>query len=349
MSVFHSPHFAKHEELVFCHDPASGLQAIIALHSTLRGPALGGCRMYPYQSEADAIADVLRLACGMTYKAAMADLPFGGGKSVIIADPKRDKNERLFLAMAKFVDRLGGRYIIAEDSGTCVADMELVRKGTRHVAGIAEGGSGDPSPATAWGVFQGLRAAVKHRLGSDSLGGLTVAVQGLGHVGWRLCEHLAAAGARLVVTDVDPLLVRRAEHVLGADAVVPAAIYDVPCDIFAPCALGAILNEQTVRRLRAAIVAGSANNQLARSEHGRALAARDILYAPDYVINAGGIINIAHEGRGYDRERAFAQVARIHDTLHEVFAYAESKGVPTNVAADLLAEQRLAAVPRKAA
>jgi leucine dehydrogenase len=350
MPVFFSPHFDEHEEVVFCREKRSGLRAIIAVHSTRRGPALGGCRMFPYPDEAAAVADVLRLARGMTLKAAMADLAFGGGKSVIIGDPRRDKSEALFLAMAACVDRLGGRYVIAEDSGTSVADMEAVRKGTRHVAGIAEGGSGDPSPATAWGVFQGIRAAARHRLGSERLDGLTVAVQGLGHVGWHLAEHLSRAGARLVVADIDPAPVRRAARVFGADAVAPNAIYDAPADIFAPCALGAVLDGDTVRRLKAAIVAGSANNQLARPEHGKALAARGILYAPDYVINAGGIINIAHEGAGYDRERAFAHVARIGETLREVFGRAEAERIPTSEAADRLALARLAVdPPRKAA
>ena len=350
MAVFSMRDFAAHEQVVFCHDANAGLSAIIAIHSTKAGPALGGCRMWPYASEEAALADVLRLSRGMTYKAAMAGLGFGGGKSVIIGDPRRDKSERLFLALARSVERLGGRYIVAEDAGTSVADMEIVRRGTRYVAGIAEGGSGDPSPATAWGVLHGLRAAVRRRLGADSLGGLTVAVQGLGHVGWILCEHLAREGARLVVSDIDEARVRRAALEFHADAVAPAAIFDVPADAFAPCALGAVLNDETVRRLAAPVVAGSANNPLARPEHGRALAGRGILYAPDYVINAGGIINIAHEGPNYDRERAMAHVTKIHDTLAELFAYAEAERLPTSEAADRLAEARLnAPTPRKAA
>jgi leucine dehydrogenase len=350
MSVFSAPDFAQHEEVVFCRDAAAGLSAIIAVHSTQAGPALGGCRMWPYADEAAALADVLRLARGMTLKAAMAGLAFGGGKSVIIGDPRRDKSEKLFLALARFVDRLGGRYIVAEDSGTSVADMEIVRRGTRHVAGIAEGGSGDPSPATAWGVFHGMRAAVRHRLGAESLEGLTIAVQGLGHVGRILCEHLAGAGARLVVSDIDEARVHRAVAELGAEAVAPEAIFTAPADVFAPCALGAVLDDATVPLLGAPVVAGSANNQLARPEHGAALARRGILYAPDYVINAGGIINIAHEGPGYERERAMAHVARIHDTLAELFGYADAERLPTSEAADRLAEARLrAAAPRKAA
>ena len=349
MSVFSAPDFADHEEVVFCRDAASGLSAIIAIHSTLRGPALGGCRMRRYASDAEAVRDVLRLSRGMTSKAAMADLAFGGGKSVIIGDPRTDKSERLLLAMARFVDGLGGRYIVAEDSGTSVADMEVVRRRTRHVAGIAKGGSGDPSPATAWGVFHGIRAAVKKKLGKEDFAGLSVAVQGLGNVGWHLCEHLHQTGALLVVTDIDADRVRRAKAAFGAVTVQPEAIYEAAADVFAPCALGAVINDQTVHRLKAQIVAGAANNQLARPEHGRVLAERGILYAPDYVINAGGIINIAHERPTYDRERAFAHVARIADTLGEVFAKSEAENLPPSDAADRIAAERLRAPRRKAA
>jgi leucine dehydrogenase len=350
MSVFSSPDFSEHEQVVFCRDAASGLNAIIAIHSTQAGPALGGCRIWPYRDEAAALADVLRLSRGMTLKAAMAKLAFGGGKSVIIGDPRTDKSEALFLALGRSVERLGGRYIVAEDSGTSVADMEIVRRGTRHVAGIAEGGSGDPSPATAWGVFHGMRAAVRRRLGVETLAGLTVAVQGLGHVGWSLCEHLVRAGARLVVADIDADRVRRAAAAFGAASVPPDAILETRADVFAPCALGAILNNDTARRLAAPVVAGSANNQLALPEDGAVLAQRGILYAPDYVINAGGIINIAHEGPRYDRKRAMTHVAQIHDTLMELFDYADAERLPPSAAADRLAEARLRAIPpRKAA
>jgi leucine dehydrogenase len=349
LSVFSASDFADHEEVMFCCDAASGLRAIIAVHSTARGPALGGCRMFPYASDEAALSDVLRLSRGMTFKAAMADLAFGGGKSVIIGDPRKDKSERLLLAMARFVDRLGGRYITAEDSGTSVPDMEVVRRGTKHVAGTAKGGSGDPSPATAWGVFHGIQTTVKRRLGKAELAGLTVAVQGLGNVGWHLCQHLHEAGCHLVVTDVDAERVRRAEATFGADAVSPEAIFDAAADVFAPCALGAIVDDDTVRRLRVAAVAGSANNQLARPEHGRILAERGILYAPDYVINAGGIINIAYERPAYDRERAFAHVARIAQTLDEVFTRAEAERLPPSDAADRIAADRVKAPQRRAA
>ncbi|MFQ5955799.1 MAG: Glu/Leu/Phe/Val dehydrogenase dimerization domain-containing protein [Kiloniellales bacterium] len=340
MPAFDSVDFDDHEQVVFCNIPSSGLRAIIAIHNTARGPAVGGCRMWPYESEDDALKDVLRLSRGMTYKAAIAELPFGGGKSVIIGNPSTDKIERLFRALGVCVESLGGRYIVAEDVGTSPADMEWVRKQTRHVAGIAEGGSGDPSPATAHGVYHGIRAAVHHRLGRDSLDGIAVAVQGLGQVGSGLCRLLAADGVRLVVTDIDAEAVSPAVNGLGASAVEPEAIYGAQVDVFAPCALGAIINDETVPRLKAAIVAGSANNQLAEDRHGEALRRRRILYAPDYVINAGGIIDIAHEGPGYSKVEMFAQVARIHDTLMKIFARAEADGVPTNQAADRLAEQR---------
>jgi leucine dehydrogenase len=343
--IFDAADFADHEEVVFCRDASAGLKAIIAIHSTARGPALGGCRIHLYPDEQAAITDVLRLARGMTYKAAMADLPFGGGKAVIIADPKRDKNERLLTAFGRAVERLGGRYITAEDSGSTVADMEIVRRATRHVVGTSSesGGAGDPSPATAWGVFHGIRAAAHHRLRRDDIAGLRIAVQGLGAVGRHLCRHLREAGAELVVADLDPTAVRRIVEEFGATAVAPEAVYDQNVDVFAPCALGAVLNDDTVPRLKASIVAGAANNQLARPEHGRALAARDILYAPDYVINAGGIIHIAHEGPSYDRAAAFRHVARIYDTLLAVFARADQEKVATSDAADRIAAQRIAA------
>ena len=333
--------FADHEQVVFCNDGRAGLNAIIAVHDTTLGPALGGCRMWAYTSEDEALVDVLRLSRGMTYKAAISNLDLGGGKSVIIGDPKRDKTPALFESFGKFVEDLNGRYVVAEDVGTSVADMEIVRKRTRHVAGIAEGGSGDPSPATAWGVYHGIKAAVRHRLGRDNLDGARIAVQGLGHVGAHLCGHLARDGARLIVTDIDRAAVSRAERRFGAIAVTPDDIYGADADVFAPCALGAILNDETIPGLNVPIVAGSANNQLAEDRHGAALAERGILYAPDYVINAGGIINISHEGRGYDTALALDHVAGIHRTLAELFERAEAEAVPTNVMADRIAEERL--------
>ena len=345
MPVFDSKDFDDHEQVVFCNDPVSGLKAIIAIHDTRRGPAVGGCRMWPYRSEAEALTDVLRLSRGMTYKSAISELAMGGGKCVVIGDPRTDKSEPLFRALGRFVDSLGGRYVIAEDVGTCPADMELVRKQTRHVAGIAEGGSGDPSPATAHGVFHGIRAAVERRLGRESLDGVAVAVQGLGHVGALLCQMLANAGARLFVADIRNRAVRRAVERFGATAVKPDAIYGIEADVFAPCALGAVINDDTVPRLKARIVAGSANNQLADDRHGAALMRRGILYAPDYVINAGGIINIAHEGPDYCQADALAHVARIRGTLTEIFARADAEDIATNVAADRVAEERFKGRP----
>jgi leucine dehydrogenase len=344
MSVFSHPEFDAHEQVVFCHDVASGLKAIISIHNTGRGPSLGGCRMWPYENEEAALTDALRLSRGMTYKSALAGLPFGGGKSVIIGDPRRDKSEALFRAMGRFVESLGGRYRIAEDVGISVEDIEIVARETRFVAGVSAGGSGDPSPATAYGVFRGIEAAVKHRLGRPSLEGVGVAVQGLGHVGQYLCRYLSEAGARLVVSDIDRERVEAMVQSLGAAVVAPDAVIEAPVEVYAPCALGATLNDQTIPRLRCQVVAGSANNQLAEPRHGRALKERGILYAPDYVINAGGIINISHEklrpeDPDYDREAAYAHVSRIHDTLLEIFRRAEIEDLPTSEAADRLAEE----------
>ena len=340
MSVFSSSDFDNHEQVVFCHDAASGLKAIIAIHNTNRGPALGGCRMWSYASEAEAVTDVLRLSRGMTYKSALAKLPYGGGKSVIIGDPRLDKSPALFRAMGRAVQRLAGRYIVAEDVGISVPDVEIMQQETRHVAGTTAGGAGDPSPATAYGVYMGLRAAVKHKLGRNELDGLTVAVQGLGHVGYYLCKHLAEAGARLVVTDINETAIQTAVAEFDAERVAPDEIYAVDCDVFAPCALGAVINDDTLEFLKAKVIAGSANNQLHEPRHGEILKQRGVLYAPDYVINAGGVIDISHEGRDYDKGKAFAHVAEIHDTLLEIFRRAESEGVPTGEAADRIAEER---------
>jgi leucine dehydrogenase len=347
MSVLSPREVSGYEQVVACADAATGLSAIIAIHDTTLGPALGGCRFWRYPDEAAAMEDVLRLARGMTYKAALAGLRLGGGKSVIVGDPRADKTPALLEAFGRCVEQLGGRYIVAEDVGTTPADMACIRKATRHVAGLAEPGfSGDPSPATAFGVFEGIRAAVRHRLRRERLDGLRVAVQGLGAVGYRLCERLAEAGARLTVCDINPEATARARAAFGATVVPPEDIYDAPVELFAPCALGAVIDDATIGRLRAAIVAGSANNQLAEARHGAALAARGILYAPDYAINAGGLINVAHgplgrPGHRYDREQAFAAVARIGQTLAAIFERAEREGLPTNVVADHIAEERL--------
>ena len=347
MSVFAAHDFSQHEQVVFAHDAATGLKAIIAIHSTLRGPSLGGCRMWAYASEDDAITDALRLSKGMTYKAALADLALGGGKSVIIGDARSQKNPTLMQAMGRAVEQLAGRYIIAEDVGTNTADMTEIRKQTTHVAGLApeQGGSGDPSPATAWGVFLGLKQAVKHKHGSDDLRGVHVAVQGLGNVGQHLCHLLHEAGATLTVTDIRPDFISKIVESCGATAVAPEAIYAAKADIFAPCALGAIINDQTLDQLTCSIIAGSANNQLKEMRHGEALRSKNILYCPDYAINAGGVINVCYEKlsgpNGYERDKSYAHIARIPQTMQQIFDLAQQQQISTAIAADRLAEQRL--------
>ena len=343
VAVFDSAEFDDHEQVVFCQDAETGLRAIIAIHSTVIGPALGGCRMWTYASEADALTDALRLSRAMTYKHALAGTGQGGGKAVVIADPRRPKSRALFRALGRCVDGLGGRYVIAEDVGTSVDDMAAVRDATVHVAGLAEGGSGDPSPVTAYGVLVGMKAAVRHRLDRDGLADLKVAVQGLGHVGHALCGHLHEAGAALFVSDLDAGREARTAADFGAKAVDAEAIYGLDVDVFAPCALGGILNDATIPRLRAKIVAGAANNQLEAPRHGAALAGRGILYAPDYVVNAGGVINISFEGADYDADRAMKRTEGIHDTLMRIFARADAEGLSTNAVADRMAAERIAA------
>jgi leucine dehydrogenase len=346
MQLFEKLAEYRYEQLVFCHDKATGLRAVVAIHDTTLGPALGGCRMYPYVTEEDALVDVLRLARGMTYKAAASGLNLGGGKSVIIGDPRTDKSEALFRSFGRYIETLGGRYIVAEDVGTSTEDANFIRVETSHVVGVdvTRGGSGDPSPFTALGVLQGMRACIEEVFGTTSLEGRTVAVQGLGHVGYNLCRLLHGEDARLIVTDVDRRAVERVVGEFGAKAVDPDEILTIPCDVFAPCALGAVLNDATVPDLRCQIVAGSANNVLAESRHGEVLAERGILYAPDYVINAGGLINVADELEGYNERRATKRVMRIEDRIRRILAISRRDGVPTNVAADTLALERIAAI-----
>ena len=342
MSVFSSRSFDEHEQVLFCRDAATGLRAIIAIHSTALGPALGGCRFWSYGSDVAALEDALRLSRGMTYKNAMAGLSFGGGKSVIMRDPTRGGSATLMQAFGRHIGNLSGRYITAEDVGTSPDDMEEIAKETSHVAGRSDR-SGDPSPVTAHGVLAGIRAAAEHRFGNGGLDGVRVAVQGLGSVGMALAGRLHEAGAKLTVTDISEIRVAEAAARFGATDVGPEGIYDADADIFAPCALGAVLNDGTVPRLRAGIVAGAANNQLAEDRHGEALRARGILYAPDYVINAGGVINISCELAGpYDPDTALAKVSAIGPTLTEVFRRAEAEGLPTNAVADMIARERLA-------
>ena len=345
MPIFTHAEF-DHELLAYHADPRTGLQALIAVHNTRLGKGLGGCRMWPYVSEDEALTDVLRLSRGMTYKAALAGLPQGGGKSVILGDPRRDKTPEMMRAMGRFVETLGGRYVVAEDSGTTVADIRLMALETRHVGGLADaqaaaaGRTGDPSPATAYGVFVGIRAAVRAKLGREDLQGLRVAIQGLGNVGSRLARHLYEAGARLWVTDLDGAAVQRAVRDFGATAVGMEEIFAVEVDVFAPCALGAILNDRTLPLLRAAVIAGAANNQLAEARHDALLAQRGILYAPDYVINAGGIIDIYYEGPGYDEAKVRAHLDRIGATLGTIFERSQQEKRPTGEIADRMAEER---------
>lgn len=347
MHVFHALAEHDHEQVIFCHDRQSGLKAIIAIHDSTLGPALGGCRMWPYESEEAALKDVLRLSRGMTYKNAAMGLNLGGGKSVIIGDPQRDKSEALFRAYGKFVESLGGRYITAVDAGVTIEDMNQVAAETRWVVGLPER-SGDPSPVTAVGVLEGMKACLQTVYGDPSLEGRTVAVQGIGSVGYELAKLLHEQGARLVVSDIFPEKAQRAQREFGAQVVDPEAIYDVECDIFSPCALGGVLNDDTIGRLQCKIVAGSANNQLAAGHHAKALVERDILYAPDFVINGGGVINVTEEFNpaGYDRTRALDKVRGIHGKLLQIMAISRQEGVTTAEAADMLAEQRIKSIGR---
>lgn len=346
MSVFRSKDFDGHEQVVFCNDSDTSLKAIIAIHNRNRGPSLGGCRMYPYASDEEALRDVLRLSRGMTYKSALAGLPLGGGKAVIIGDPFTGKSEALMRAMGRFIESLGGRYIGAEDSGTGVKDIQWMAQETAHVAGFRERRttagprSGDPSPSTAYGVFVGIRAAVLHALNSTHLDGVKVAIQGLGHVGMHLAERLHNAGARLWVCDPVAARVHEAQERFGAVAVPLDEIHSQKVDVFAPCAMGAVINDRTLPQLKARIVAGAANNQLDENRHALELHRRGILYAPDYVINAGGIIDIYFEIHGDDEVAEMVKLEEIGDTLSEIFAEAGETGKTTAEIADRIAERR---------
>jgi leucine dehydrogenase len=332
-----------HEQLVLCQDSASGYRGIIAVHSTVLGPALGGTRFWSYATDEEAIVDALRLARGMTYKNAVAGLNLGGGKSVIIGDNKTAFREMIFRAHGRFVESLGGRYITAEDVGTSTADMDYVHMETDYVSGLA-GRSGDPSPVTAHGVFRAIQASAKERWGTDDLSTRTVALQGCGHVGYYLAKELHEAGAKLVVTDIDAERVKRVVNEFGARGVSTDEIYGVAADIFAPCALGAIINDKTIPQLKVEIVAGAANNQLLEERHGDELTRRNIIYAPDYVANAGGVINVYSELAGWTSARSFRKADEIYETVRKVFEIAKEEKVPTYLAADRLAEQRIRAV-----
>ena len=339
--------YGGHEEVVYCHDAEVGLKAIIAVHNTTLGPALGGTRMWPYQSEEDALVDVLRLSKGMTYKASVAGLNLGGGKAVIIGDPKVQKSEALFRAFGAYVNALRGKYITAEDVGTSVKDMEYVFMETPYVTGIPQnvGGSGDPSPYTARGVIAGIKASVKEKFQAQDIKGMRVAVQGLGHVGAYLVDYLVEEGAVVLATDVDQTKIQgvQKKHP-GIKIVAPDEIMKAECDVFAPCALGAVINDQTLDQLKCKVVAGAANNQLASNRHGLALKELGILYAPDYVINSGGLINVYIELEGYSPERAIKKTNQLYDNLMSVFAYAKEKDISTHEAADQVAEKRIAQI-----
>lgn len=343
MELFAAMERDDYEELLFCQDKASGLKAIIAIHDTTLGPALGGTRMWTYATEEEAIVDALRLAKGMTYKNAVAGLNLGGGKTVIIGDPQKDKNEAMFRAFGRYIQGLNGRYITAEDVGTTEEDMDIIHQETDYVTGISAtyGSSGNPSPATAFGVYQGMKAAAKAAFGSDSLTGRTVAVQGVGNVSFALCKYLHEEGVQLIVTDIHKEAVNRAVDAYGAKAVDPADILSVSCDIYSPCALGATLNDETLPLLKAKVIAGSANNQLKEPRHGDALHDMGIVYAPDYVINAGGVINVADELNGYNQERAYKQIAKIYGSITRVLEISQTSGIPAYAAADRLAEERI--------
>lgn len=344
MSLFAHPDFDRHQDVIFRHDEKTGLKAIIAIHNTTLGPALGGCRMFPYQSEAAALSDVLRLSRAMTYKSALAGLSFGGGKAVIIGDPLKYKNRDLLLAMGELVEELGGRYITAEDAGTSVADIAVMAECTRHICGLVPGGEndGDPSPATAQGVFDGIQAAVRFRYGTD-LQGVRVAVQGVGKVGGHLAAQLAAAGARVFIADTNPHTLKQVAVETGAKVLSLDEIVMADVNVLAPCAMGGAINRGNIDSIKAGIIAGSANNQLADPEIGRALWQRDILYAPDYVINAGGIIAVSLQMQGRaDTAIIDRQVAKISATLERIFTRSRQLGKPTSDIANTMAEAVLA-------
>lgn len=335
--------YGDHEEVIYCHSKECGLRAIIAIHNTALGPALGGCRMWDYASEEDALVDVLRLSKGMTYKASVAGLNLGGGKSVIIGDPKKIKSEALFRTFGAFINSLKGKYITAEDVGTTVHDMEYVFMETPFVTGIpiALGGSGDPSPYTAHGTLQGIKASVKEKLGADELKGLRVAVQGLGNVGSHLVEFLVKEEAIVTIADIDREKCKRLAEKHQLQVLDPVEIVTSECDVFAPCALGSVITEKNIGDLKCKVIAGGANNQLAEEKLGKQLLELGILYAPDYVINAGGLMNVFVELEGYSSDRAFEKTNQVYDNLMKVYQIAREENLPTQAAADRLAERRI--------
>lgn len=344
MELFATVETMGHEQVVFFHSTDCGLKAIVAIHDTTLGPALGGLRMWPYASEEEALRDVLRLSKGMTYKAAVSGLNLGGGKAVLIGDPS-DKNEAMFRALGRFIDSLGGRYITAEDVNTNVQDMDYIYQETDHVVGVhpVHGGSGDPSPFTAYGTVRGIEACLNYKYGHTDLGQVSYAIQGVGHVGFHVVRQLCEAGAKVFVTDMNDERVQKCVE-LGAEAVAMDDIYDVDAKVFVPCALGAVINEETIPRFKFEVVAGAANNQLKNDACGDELEKRGIVYAPDYAINAGGLMNVAIELQGYDRERAMRMVSTIYGIIENIFRISERDGIPSFRAADRVAEERIAAL-----
>ena len=345
MGIFEKMAEMGHEQLVFCYDKSTGLRMIIGVHDTTLGLALGGCRMWPYASEEEALEDVMRLSRGMTYKNSAMGLRLGGGKTVVLQHERGEKDEMIMRAIGRFVDTLGGRYYTAEDVGTSVQDMAIAAEESRYVRGLPEA-SGDPSVATAYGVYVALKASLREAFGSEQIRGRKIAVQGLGHVGVLLCERLQGDGAELYVTDIDQGKIDEAVRRFGAHPVAPDAIYDLDCDVYAPCALGATLNDNTIPRLKAKVVVGSANNQLKEPRHGNMLQERGIVYAPDFVANGGGVVNVADEMHpdGYHKDRAFSRVAQIYDRILEIFRIAREQGIAPHEAADRMAEDRVARI-----
>ena len=343
-TVFETISDKNHEQVVYCNDPLSGLKAIIAIHNTALGPALGGCRMYPYKSEDEALVDVLRLSKGMTYKASISNLNLGGGKAVIIGNPNTDKSEILLRSFGKFVQSLGGKYITAEDVGMSVHDMEYIRMETEHVTGIkrAMGGSGDPSILTALGVFVGMKAALKKRLNIQSIKGLKIGIQGFGKVGYYLSSHLQNEGAQVFGNDINEEALNRVVDEFGVIPVGGDELMSMDLDVFSPCAMGAIINPTSIESLKCSVIAGAANNQLEEENRdAKLLKEKEIMYVPDYVINAGGLINVANELQGYNKEKAMYQVEGIYYILMRIFDYAANNNISTLEAANLLAERRI--------
>ena len=335
---------AGHEQVVYCHDQETGLKAIIAIHNTVLGPALGGTRMWNYDNEQDALRDVLRLSRGMSFKASISGLNLGGGKAVIIGDSKKDKSEALFRRFGKFVNSLSGKYITAEDVGTSTKDMEYIKMETNHVTGLPEsmGGGGDPSPVTAYGVYMGMKAAAKHTWGNDSLNGKKIVVQGVGHVGENLVHHLVAEGAKIYIIDLNQDALKRIAGETKAEILSGLDFFGMDMDIYAPCALGATLNTENIQKLKCAVIAGAANNQLAdETLHGQMITDKGITYAPDFLINAGGLINVYSELIGYNRQRAMQQTEKIFDYTLDIMKKAAAERIPTYLAANRMAEKRI--------